>query len=631
MELKQLSYFLLACRHRNHAEAAQKAGIAASAFSENFKALEEELGLELFRRGPLGHYPSESARWLYQNVEPVLQHTEAIEQIALMMRSGETRYWQISTPMQFMFGRLSSGVSAAIHAFRATHPHIVIRSTFGTQIDHLRDQEPEEEGFSHLLIDYADQPQVTGSEVLLFHDDWIAITNFDRGAEQGRVLEFKNLCNLRLLLPPLPSALTRAAVNYCSQHGLPAPVTVEEDVGTFPRLSRDAEPFVLLAPRSLVSGGLDRLQLNHATLPLPLTSPVVVKNANGHPDIRSFVDLLVANIQETAAPVVHTPSVTLRQLRYYEVILDQLNITAAARKLNIVQPAVSSQLRKFEQLLGTVLFERHRNGLTPTEAAKRLAPLVRRTVAQCDYVIQQAAREASARGHRVTIGLVPLVNHQGTLVESLAGALGEWRENYPQVQLRILEAPAAILHRWVEQEQISFGIVEAHVSRSSQLDLKRQDRLAIISKAGDGLLLEGEMKFSEIQNLPLVLPSDIFGLRQLLDRAAQTEGFTLHPQMEVNSLAMSLALVKQTRVVTVLPETAIQTLAGLDQFQVNLIADPVVFRRWSVIFSTNRNLTEIERSLISVLRRNLATAGISESNPADTPANDDLPIRTGIH
>src|ERR1700741_485752 len=81
METAQLSYFILACQFRNHAEAAAYSHVSPSALSENIDALERELKLTLFQRGPQGHYPTEAARWLYQPVEPLLQTVEAAENI----------------------------------------------------------------------------------------------------------------------------------------------------------------------------------------------------------------------------------------------------------------------------------------------------------------------------------------------------------------------------------------------------------------------------------------------------------------------------------------------------------------------------------------------------------------------
>jgi len=482
----------------------------------------------------------------------------------------------------------------------------------------------------NIIIDYAGQDDL-GQDTLLFEDDWIAITNFNRSAEQGRVIDFESLRNLPLLLPPLLPAQTQHARNYCTHHDLPAPVVIEEDVGTFPRLSRDARPFALLAPRSLVAGGLSRLQLDHASLPAELTSPVVARTSAHNSSGKAYLQLLQKILMEPDTPVLYNPSITLRQMRYFLTLLDQLNMTAAARKLHVVQPALSNQLRKLEAVVGKPLFERHRTGLKPTSSAHPLAYLVEKAVAKCDHVASQASRFASAQGERLSIGVVPLVNHTGALVEALAGALDEWTSAFPNVKLQVVEAPANVLHRWVEAGQISFGMVEAHVSRSLQLDLNSQDKLVVVSKADSKLLPPGDIAFEHVAAMPLVLPSEIFGLRQLLDRAAESAGLAIVPQMEVNSLAMVLALVRRMRLATVMPEASVRPFASEGIFQFNTIVDPIIYRRLSIIFSTDRSLTEIERALVGTLRRHLVSVDFNSFEVTDNEQDGAPAHQTEVH
>lgn len=620
MEIRQLSYFIVACQHKNHAEAAAQAGISPSALSENLNLLEQELGITLFQRGPLGHYPSEAARWLYQNVEPVLQLVEAGEAGLFFDQSNPFSRLEVTTPLQFMLGRLSRAASLAVRQLRTTHPHVVARVRFSGGAMGSPGALPapmQETMVEHVVLDYAGE-EVGVHETLLFHDDWIAITNFNRGAEQGRVIDFDTLRGLPLLLPPLLAAQAQHVRNYCNLHNLPVPSLVEEDVGTFPRLSRDARPFALLAPRSLVAGGLSRLQLDHVSLPAELTSSVVARVPDGGIPGRAYVQLLQTILKEPDAPILYEPSITLRQMRYFLTLLDQLNMTAAARKLHVVQPALSNQLRKLEGIVGRPLFERQRTGLKPTAEAQSLAFLVEDAVEKCDHVTYQASRVSSAQGERLAIGVVPLINHAGGLVEALAGALDEWTSAFPRVKLQVLEAPANILRRWVEAGQISFGMVETNVSRSLQLDLNSQDRLGLISRADRKMLPPGDVAFSQVAAMPLVLPSEVFGLRQLLDRAAEGAGLTVVPQMEVNSLAMVLALVRRMPLATVMPEASVRPFASDGIYQFNPIVDPVIFRRLSVIFSTGRSLTDIERALVATLRRHLVSVDFSSLGTTDS-------------
>jgi LysR family transcriptional regulator, benzoate and cis,cis-muconate-responsive activator of ben and cat genes len=58
----------------------------------------------------------------------------------------------------------------------------------------------------------------------------------------------------------------------------------------------------------------------------------------------------------------------LRHLRYFVMAAAERNISRAAARLNISQPAVSRQIRDLEEELGVTLFERETDGLRLTVA-----------------------------------------------------------------------------------------------------------------------------------------------------------------------------------------------------------------------------------------------------------------------
>ncbi|MFJ8045863.1 LysR family transcriptional regulator [Kitasatospora sp. NPDC096147] len=62
-----------------------------------------------------------------------------------------------------------------------------------------------------------------------------------------------------------------------------------------------------------------------------------------------------------------------RLLRSFAVVHEEGQLTAAASRLLISQPALTKQVRQLEALLGVRLFERTRTGVTPTPAGRELA------------------------------------------------------------------------------------------------------------------------------------------------------------------------------------------------------------------------------------------------------------------
>ncbi len=66
----------------------------------------------------------------------------------------------------------------------------------------------------------------------------------------------------------------------------------------------------------------------------------------------------------------------LNLLLIFEAIYSERSITKAAEKLALSQPAVSNALNRLRTHLNDPLFERAGKGITPTQEAKRLAPVV---------------------------------------------------------------------------------------------------------------------------------------------------------------------------------------------------------------------------------------------------------------
>ncbi len=68
--------------------------------------------------------------------------------------------------------------------------------------------------------------------------------------------------------------------------------------------------------------------------------------------------------------------IDLNLLVYLDALLRERNVTRAAAKLNLSQPAMSNGLRRLRTLFEDPILVRTSEGMTPTERALELAPAV---------------------------------------------------------------------------------------------------------------------------------------------------------------------------------------------------------------------------------------------------------------
>tara|TARA_B110000046_G_C13012605_1_gene407336 strand:+ start:284 stop:1225 length:942 start_codon:yes stop_codon:yes gene_type:complete len=79
--------------------------------------------------------------------------------------------------------------------------------------------------------------------------------------------------------------------------------------------------------------------------------------------------------------------VDLNLLVYLDVLLRECNVTRAAEELGISQPALSNSLRRLRDLFNDPILVRTSDGMTPTDRALELQPLVRNVLAAAELAI----------------------------------------------------------------------------------------------------------------------------------------------------------------------------------------------------------------------------------------------------
>lgn len=125
----------------------------------------------------------------------------------------------------------------------------------------------------------------------------------------------------------------------------------------------------------------------------------------------------------------------LRQLRYFLAVAEEKHFGRAARSLNIVQPALSMQIRGLEEELGGALFRRTSRSVELTEAGEVFLTEARRTLEQAEFTRRSVERALRGETGTVRIGFAGNAIFSGKLLSDLR----LFRQKYPDVEMIIQE------------------------------------------------------------------------------------------------------------------------------------------------------------------------------------------------
>jgi DNA-binding transcriptional LysR family regulator len=145
--------------------------------------------------------------------------------------------------------------------------------------------------------------------------------------------------------------------------------------------------------------------------------------------------------------------IDLNLLVYLDALLRERNVTRAAHQLNLSQPAMSNGLRRLRELFNDPLLVRTSEGMTPTERALELEPVVREVLGKIDQAVQPRGNFEPASALRV-FRIMASDYAESTLLPSV---LGKLRTLAPGLTLDIM-TPSDVSFLDVERGKVDMVI-----------------------------------------------------------------------------------------------------------------------------------------------------------------------------
>jgi DNA-binding transcriptional LysR family regulator len=145
----------------------------------------------------------------------------------------------------------------------------------------------------------------------------------------------------------------------------------------------------------------------------------------------------------------------LRQLRHLLAVAEHGSFGRAAAALGMTQPALSRSVKLLERAVGSALFERSTQGVTPTDDGRLLIGRARELVRAADEVDRAFVRRSGPGAGLVVVGAGPYPAE--TIVPA---AVARFAAAHPQVRVRVVQREWDDLLRMLRAREVDFFVGE---------------------------------------------------------------------------------------------------------------------------------------------------------------------------
>jgi len=246
----------------------------------------------------------------------------------------------------------------------------------------------------------------------------------------------------------------------------------------------------------------------------------------------------------------------LRHMEVFHAIMRTGSVTAAARILNVTQPAVSTMLKNCEQQLGLKLFERIGGRLHPTLEAEAIFPDVSAIFARLDDVARLTQDMVGGRFGTLTIGAsMAIANGQ------IAKAVATFISNRPHVRVELIPLTSPRVIEAVVNGEAEIGVAFAPVTNPTlETEILLRSELSCALREDHPLAAQSVIDAADLAAYPVIsyLPQAM--LRPVVEGVLTDTGITPSLSVQVNQSLLGIMIARWSRSVALVEPYLLNTI-----------------------------------------------------------------------
>ena len=250
----------------------------------------------------------------------------------------------------------------------------------------------------------------------------------------------------------------------------------------------------------------------------------------------------------------------LNLLRVFDTLMDEKNVSRAAEKLAVTQPAVSGMLTRLRHSLDDQLFIRSQHGIVPTTRANELAGPVKKILRELDAVLEPTLFDP--KNAELTLSIAATDYSLRAIVEPCLLAL---RKQAPKIRISV---------RWINEhellEQMERGIVDIALTTpdASPVDLRAKtlfdETYVCVLRDGHPLLKDDSLTIDQFCSIDHAIVSYVGGAFEgTTDQVLRKLEKQRRVVLSVPSFLSLVDILKTSDLCAVVPKRLIKNVQGL--------------------------------------------------------------------
>lgn len=293
--------------------------------------------------------------------------------------------------------------------------------------------------------------------------------------------------------------------------------------------------------------------------------------------------------------------ITLTQLQYIVAVDTYRHFAKAAEKCFVSQPTLSMQIKKLEEDLGVVLFDRSRQPVIPTDIGAKIINQARTVLKENDRISEIIVDHENEVSGSLTIGIIPTL--ASTLIPRF---FGKFIRKYPQVQLHIKELKTEDILDELQKDILDVGILVSPIGQDNLTVIPLfYEEIKIYLSKDHHLNHKGSLNAQELASSDLWLlssgncfQSQVINLCSTRRQNGGKQNFTY----QSGSFETLIKMVDKEGGYTLLPEMTVSDLSSFRSKNVKSFDEFVPLREVSLALARNFTKSKLVKLLEDTIK-----------------------------